>query len=130
MVVDTSAVLAVLFQEAEADSLAAVMVDAPRLLMSACSRLEATLVAEGKRFGASAESVSALLIALEIQVVPFGNDHLVWALRGWREYGRGRHPAGLNLGDCFSYALARATGEPLLFIGNDFSLTDVAIARH
>ncbi len=57
--------------------------------------------------------------------MPFGSEHLEWALRGWRLYGKGRHPAGLNLGDCFSYALAMASGEPLLFKGDDFNLTDV-----
>ena len=127
MVVDTSALLAVLFGENEAESLA--MASAPRLLISACSRLETTLVAEGQRFGASTEAVDALIAALEMRVVAFGPEHLEWALRGWRRYGKGRHPAGLNLGDCFSYALAMATGEPLLFKGDDFTRTDVPRAR-
>jgi ribonuclease VapC len=125
MVVDTSALLAVLFGEDEAEQLAVAMAGAPRLLLSACSRLETTLVAEGQRFGASAEAVDALIAALDMEVVAFGPEHLEWALRGWRRYGKGRHPAGLNLGDCFSYALAMASGEPLLFKGDDFALTDV-----
>jgi ribonuclease VapC len=125
MVVDTSALLAVLFGEDEAEQLALAMAGAPRLLLSACSRLETTLVAGGQRSGASAEAVDALIAALDIEVVAFGPEHLEWALRGWRRYGKGRHPAGLNLGDCFSYALAMASGEPLLFKGGDFALTDV-----
>lgn len=125
MVIDTSAFLAVLLREEEAEALSALMVEAPVLLMSAATKLEASLVAEGSRFGASSEAVEALCQALDVQVVPFDQSHLLWALRGWREFGKGRHRAGLNLGDCFSYGLARALNMPLLYKGDDFTSTDV-----
>jgi ribonuclease VapC len=125
MVIDTSAFLAVLLKEEEAEALAVLMAEAPMLLMSAASKLEASLVAEGSRFGATSEAVEALCQALDVQVVPFDQSHLLWALRGWREFGKGRHQAGLNMGDCFSYGLARALNMPLLYKGEDFRRTDV-----
>ena len=125
MVIDTSAFLAVLLKEEDAEDLAVLMAESPRLLMSAATKLEASLVAEGSRFGATSEAVEALCQALDIQVMPFDQSHLLWALRGWREFGKGRHQAGLNLGDCFSYGLARALNMPLLYKGVDFRRTDV-----
>jgi ribonuclease VapC len=125
MVVDTSAFLAVLLREEEAEDFSVLMAEAPMLLMSAATKLEASLVAEGSRFGATSEAVEALCQALDIQVLPFDQSHLLWALRGWREFGKGRHRAGLNLGDCFSYGLARALNMPLLYKGDDFKRTDV-----
>ncbi len=125
MVIDTSAFLAVLLKEEDAEALAVLMAESPRLLMSAATKLEASLVAEGSRFGATSEAVEALCQALDIQVMPFDQSHLLWALRGWREFGKGRHQAGLNLGDCFSYGLARALNMPLLYKGDDFRRTDV-----
>ncbi|MCP9859699.1 type II toxin-antitoxin system VapC family toxin [Cyanobium sp. Cruz-8D1] len=124
MVIDTSAFLAVLFKEEEAEALSVLMAEAPMLLMSAATKLEASLVAEGSRFGASSEAVDSLCQALDIKVLPFDQSHLLWALRGWREFGKG-HQAGLNLGDCFSYGLARALNMPLLCKGDDFTSTDV-----
>ena len=129
MVIDTSALLAVLFREPEADRFSELMADAPLLLMSSATQLEAFLVAEGSRLGAGHETVTALCGALDIQMVPFDHQHLTWAFRGWRDFGKGRHPAGLNLGDCFSYGLAKALNMPLLFKGNDFGLTDVDVAK-
>lgn len=125
MVIDTSALLAVLFSEPEAEDFANRMADAPILLLSAASQLEACLVAEGSRLGSASDAVEGLCQALAIEVVPFERSHLVWALRGWQEFGKGRHRAGLNLGDCFSYGLARALAMPLLYKGEDFTHTDV-----
>jgi ribonuclease VapC len=125
VVIDTSALLAVLLSEPEAEALAELMAGAPILLMSAASQLEACFVAEGSRLGAASDAVASLCDALDIEVVPFERAHLLWALKGWREFGKGRHKAGLNLGDCFSYGLARALNMPLLYKGNDFSHTDV-----
>lgn len=125
MVIDTSALIAVLLSEQEAADFAALMAEAPILLMSAATKLEACLVAEGSRFGGASEAVEPLCQALEIEIVPFDQSHLLWALKGWREFGKGRHRAGLNLGDCFSYGLARALNLPLLYKGGDFQHTDV-----
>ena len=70
-----------------------------------------------------------LLTQARAEVVPFTAEHAALACDGWRRYGKGRHPAGLNLGDCFAYALARSRGEPLLYKGDDFARTDVKAAR-
>ena len=127
MVVDTSVLLAVLFGEPDAGSLLETLLAQPHLHLSIGSRLETSLVAEGSRFGAPADAVDQLIVQLGVVVVPFDDAQLHWALRGWRLYGKGRHRAGLNLGDCFSYALAKALDRPLLFKGDDFCHTDVRL---
>ncbi len=76
----------------------------------------------------AASRLELALAALRVEVMPFDQHQLHWALEGWRRFGKGRHPAGLNLGDCFSYGLARALNAPLLFKGDDFAATDVAPA--
>ena len=127
MVVDTSVLLAVLFGEPDAGSLLETLLAQPHLHLSIGSRLETALVAEGSRFGAPVDAVDQLIAQLGLVVVPFDDAQLHWALRGWRLYGKGRHRAGLNLGDCFSYALAKALDRPLVFKGDDFIHTDVAL---
>ena len=127
MVIDTSVLLAVLFGEPDAGGLLENLLAQPRLQLSIGSRLETSLVAEGSRFGAPADAVDQLIAQLGVVVVPFDDAQLHWALRGWRLYGKGRHRAGLNLGDCFSYALAKALDRPLLFKGDDFCHTDVRL---
>jgi ribonuclease VapC len=119
--------LAVLFGEPDAGSLLETLLAQPNLHLSIGSRLETSLVAEGSRFGAPADAVDQLIVQLGVVVVPFDDAQLHWALRGWRLYGKGRHRAGLNLGDCFSYALAKALDRPLLFKGDDFCHTDVRL---
>jgi ribonuclease VapC len=96
--------------------------------LSAASRVELGLVSEGSRHRVEDTEVEQLLLTLSVRVVPFGQHHLHWALHGWRRYGKGRHRAGLNLGDCFSYGLAMALDLPLLFKGDDFAHTDVKCA--
>jgi ribonuclease VapC len=128
MVVDTSVLLAVLFGEPDAGSLLETLLAQPHLHLSIGSRLETSLVAEGSRFGAPVDAVDQLIAQLGLVVVPFDDAQLHWALRGWRLYGKGRHRAGLNLGDCFSYALAKALDRPLLFKGDDFIHTDVRLS--
>jgi ribonuclease VapC len=127
MVIDTSVLLAVLFGDPDAGSLLETLLAQPHLHLSIGSRLETSLVAEGSRFGAPADAVDQLIVQLGVVVVPFDDAQLHWALRGWRLYGKGRHRAGLNLGDCFSYALAKALDRPLLFKGDDFCHTDVRL---
>lgn len=127
MVIDTSVLLAVLFGEPDAGGLLETLLAQPRLQLSIGSRLETSLVVEGSRFGAPADAVDQLIVQLGVVVVPFDDAQLHWALRGWRLYGKGRHRAGLNLGDCFSYALAKALDRPLLFKGDDFCHTDVRL---
>ncbi len=128
IVIDTSALMALLLQESDAEALLDAATRATVVHLSAASRLELGLVAESERHGIEATEVEQLLLALRVEVMPFDQHQLHWALEGWRRYGKGRHRAGLNLGDCFSYGLARALNAPLLFKGDDFAATDVATA--
>ena len=125
MVIDTSALIAILRGEPESERLLEALTgDAVRLL-SAVSALEASVVAEN-RFGPEAGVNLELLIhRAGIQVLPFDQPQMDLARLAYRRFGRGRHPAALNLGDCAAYALAKASAEPLLFIGEDFRKTDI-----
>ena len=127
MIVDTSVILAILFGESGLERYERAIAEAG-CRMSVISFLEAAIVIEGRGGPAAGYELDAFLEAAEIGVEPVTLDHAQAARRAWRRFGKGRHPAGLNFGDCFAYALARATGEPLLFKGQDFALTDVEIA--
>ena len=127
--IDTSALMAMLLQEPDAEPLLDLAARARSLHLSAATRLELTLVAEGSRFNSTSSEIEAMLSNLRVQVMPFDTNHMHWALHGWRTYGKGRHRAALNLGDCFSYGLAKALDAPLLFKGEDFQYTDVKVAR-
>jgi len=124
-VLDTSALLAILLQEPDAQRYSDAIAGAPRRLISAATLVEAGIVAEGRGMR---EDLDALLARARAEVADFTAAQAATAQDGWRRFGKGRHPAGLNLGDCFAYALAQSRGEPLLYKGNDFSLTDVKAA--
>jgi ribonuclease VapC len=129
VVVDTSALVALLNMEPEAARMAAAIESDATRLISAATVLEAGLVVES-RYGPGGGRELDLLIAkagLSIEAVTPQQAEV--AREGWRRYGRGRHSAGLNFGDCFSYALARISGEPLLFKGDDFIHTDITAVR-
>lgn len=126
MVLDTSAVLAVLFDEPERRTFTLAIERDPRRLMSAANVLESALVAETRRGEPAGRELDLLLHRADVQVVPLEADQVELARSAWRRFGRGRHPAGLNFGDCFAYALAATSGEPLLFKGEDFPHTDIA----
>lgn len=128
MIVDTSALIAILHDEPEAATFGAALTEAAAVSMSAASLVELTLVAEGRGGRPMGDRVHRLLASAKVEVVPFTAEHAALAAEGWRRYGKGRHPAGLNLGDCFAYALAQSRGEPLLFKGTDFAQTDVKAA--
>ena len=121
--------MALLLQEPEAEELLDLAARAERVHLSTATRLELTLVAEGNRVNSTSSEIEALLSNLRAEMLPFEANHLHWALHGWRHYGQGRHKAALNLGDCFSYGLAKTLDTPLLFKGEDFSYTDVKVAR-
>jgi ribonuclease VapC len=126
MVLDTSALVAILFGEPEAEAFAeAIEQDAVRL-MSAAAVLEAAIVVESELGDAGAREFDLLLYQAKIEVVPSAPDHLAAARHAFRVFGKGRHAAALNFGDCFSYALCKSTGEPLLYKGDDFARTDIA----
>lgn len=129
MVIDTSALVALLEDEATAPALRMALSGDPARLISTVSVLEATCVLGARRGPGAVLELSLFLSEFDFQQVPFDTAQLSIAQRAWLAYGRGRHPARLNFGDCASYALAQARGEPLLFIGDDFPQTDVAAAR-
>ena len=131
MIVDTSAILAVLFDEPDAERYARAIAGASRCRMSVASFLEAAIVLESRGGAAAGGELDLFLERAPIELAPVTYDHAQAARRAWRRFGKGNHPAGLNFGDCFAYALAEATREPLLFKGGDFPLTDVQTAwRH
>jgi ribonuclease VapC len=125
MVIDTSAIVAILFGEPETAGFAHAIDQDPLRLMSAVSVLEATMVVESELGEAGGRELDLLLHRAGIEVVGFLPELLDAARHAFRAYGKGRHPAGLNFGACFSYALAKSTGQPLLFKGNDFARTDI-----
>ncbi len=129
IVVDTSVLAAVVFGEPDAEVLTGVLArTAGDLTVSAATMVEAGIVVEAKQGPAAADDLRALLTHLGVETVPVDESQAVAAVTAWRRFGKGRHPAGLNLGDCFSYALARTTGSSLLYKGGDFGQTDVPSA--
>ncbi|MCU0945718.1 MAG: type II toxin-antitoxin system VapC family toxin [Rubritepida sp.] len=128
MILDSSALIAMLYEEPEAPAIEAVLARDPACAIAAPTLLEACLVTEGRGGAPGAARLDALLARLAPEIVPFTAEHAALAREGWRRYGKGRHAAGLNLGDCFAYALAKARNQPLLFKGDDSSQTDVKAA--
>jgi ribonuclease VapC len=129
MIVDSSALVAILLDEPDAKRYMKVLMTTQNVRVSAVTAVETAIVTI-RRAGINAEpDVASLFDVLNIEVVPFGSDQVMLAQEAYRTYGKGRrHPAKLNFGDCFSYALAKVTGEPLLFKGSDFTHTDIASA--
>ena len=128
MIVDTSAVLAILFHESDAERYARAITMASPRRMSVATLLETTIVLESRSGAAAGHELDAFLEEAAIELQPVTPAHAQAARRAWRRFGKGNHPAGLNFGDCFAYALAEATREPLLFKGQDFELTDIEVA--
>jgi ribonuclease VapC len=124
VIVDSSALLAVVLKEADEERFARALLAAPSLRISAANWVEAAIVADGKH-PAVAARFDDLARFLALEIVPVGVDLAYDARRAWQAFGRGNHAARLNYGDCFAYALARKAGEPLLFKGNDFAQTDI-----
>jgi ribonuclease VapC len=128
MVIDTSAFVAILLGEPEAESFALAIAGDPKRLISAFTVLEVGIVIEAKKGDSGGREFDLLVHQARIEIVPLTAEQFEIARAAWRKYGKGRHPAGLNIGDCCSYALAKYAGEPLLFKGNDFSQTDIKAA--
>ena len=129
MVIDTSAILAIALNEPEAAAFEQRIADDPVRLISAATLLEAAMVLETRLGEAGGSELDLWIFKAGVEVVAVDADHADQARRAWRRYGKGRHAAGLNYGDCFSYALAMISGEPLLYKGNDFSQTDIRAAQ-
>ena len=126
MVIDTSALLAILNNEPDAVAFEAAVETDPIRLMSVGTYLETAIVVESRKGEAGGRELDLWLHRAEVELVPVDVEHADLARSAYRRYGKGRHLAGLNYGDCFAYALAKSSAEPLLFKGEDFSQTDVA----
>ena len=126
MIVDTSALLAILFAEPEREELLGILSTAENLSMSAATYAEAGIVADCRKEPVVSRRLDELITTLKVEVLPLTAGQAGIARQAYRDFGRGSgHPAKLNYGDCFSYALAKDSDEPLLWKGDDFGHTDV-----
>lgn len=122
MIVDTSALVAILTGEEDGEALFDAAAAASQLRMSAATALEASVVLDSRSSPQQRRRLDDLLTTLQVQIVPFDTEQWRVAREAYQDFGRGSgHPAQLNLGDCFSYALHRTSGEPLLYVGDDFA---------
>lgn len=128
MVVDASALVAILLYEGEAETLLAALARGGPKRLSAATLVEAGNVMHLRRGAVGDADLDALVAHFGIEIVPFDAAQAALARDAFRRFGKGIDRAGLNFGDCFSYALARLLGEPLLFVGNDFARMDITSA--
>ena len=128
MIIDTSAVLAILFGEPDAERYEDAIATAWPRRMSVVALLEAAMVVESRGGAVAGQELDVLLEKAAVELVSVTPEHANAARRAWRRFGKGNHPAALNFGDCFAYALARTAGEPLLFKGEDLARTDIEAA--
>jgi ribonuclease VapC len=125
VIVDSSALLAILFREPGFEVLDASLVSAPSCRISAAGFVEVSIVIESRGGNAALREYDSLLRVAKFSIEPVTEEQAYIARQAYSDFGKGRHPANLNFGDCFSYALAKATGEPLLSKGVDFRKTDI-----
>ena len=125
---DASALLAILLGEPEQEHFIEMLALANRRMVSATTVVECGLVLTSRRGEGGVSRLNSLLHEARIEIAAVDSEQARSAIDAFRRFGKGRHPAGLNLGDCFAYALAAATGEPLLYKGDDFAKTDIAAA--
>lgn len=128
MIVDTSAIAAVLFEEEDGDDFADAINKSVVTRISAATFVETAIVADSHAGSSGGRDLDAFIRQARIEIVPVTEEQAHVARQAYAEYGRGRHKAHLNFGDCFAYALSKVTGEPLLFKGRDFLRTDVVSA--
>lgn len=129
MVLDTSALIAILFGEPEAEYFVDLISQDSKRLLSAGTALELMIVIESRKGEIGGRDLDLFLHRAKIDTIPFDSEQAELARVAWRRYGKGNgHAAQLNFGDCFAYALSKTSAEPLLFKGNDFSQTDVLAA--
>jgi ribonuclease VapC len=130
MIIDTSALVAVLDQEPEAERIVRTLASAPERILSAANRVEVGIVMQARRGDDGARDLDLLLAKLRVNIAAVTADQANVARKAFRRYGRGRHAANLNFDDCFAYALAKETSAPLLFKGDDFGQTDVMVVSY
>jgi ribonuclease VapC len=128
MVVDTSALLALAFLQPDAERFLEAFEGADVRLISAASALEAAIIADQRSGAGASDDLDDLMARLGLEIKPVDVAQIRIAREAYRRYGKGNHPAALNFGDCFAYALAKLTGLPLLFKGDDFARTDLVAA--
>jgi len=128
MVIDTSAIVAIALNEPEAETFERRIAAASIRLISAATVLEAAMVIESRLGESGGSELDLWLHKAGVEIVAVDAEHADQARRAWRRFGKGRHSAGLNFGDCLSYALSALMQEPLLFKGDDFSRTDIEAA--
>jgi ribonuclease VapC len=128
VIIDSSAILAIVLEEPDQERFVDAILEAGSCRMSVSNWLEATMVVDRRGNALAIDRLEDFMQDAEIEVMPVSVSQGALARRAWRTYGRGVHPARLNYGDCFAYALAKETHEPLLFKGNDFAQTDVESA--
>ena len=126
-VVDPSAIVAALLDEPPAAAIRSVLARESGHLIAAASLLELSIVVESRLGRDGGDLVESFVSAAQIEIRPVTAEHVVRALNGWRRFGKGRHRAALNYGDCFTYALADEAGLPILCIGDDFARTDLPV---
>jgi ribonuclease VapC len=129
MIIDTSAILAILFNEDDAQVYAEAISRADSCRVSAATFVEAAIVVESQTKNNGSRQLDAFIRRAGITIEPVTEDQAHIARQAFTDFGKGRHPAGLNYGDCFSYALSKATREPLLFKGKDFAKTDLSVVH-
>lgn len=130
MIVDSSVLVAILMEEPEMKRLEGALVNTESCRISAVSFVEASMVMVGRKGVMAPHMMDTLLARAGVQIVPFTETQARLARQAFLRYGKGRHAAQLNFGDCMAYALAVESGEELLFKGTDFSQTDVAVATY
>jgi ribonuclease VapC len=128
VIVDASAILAIVFGESDHPQFSSILKQEPVLRMSAVNYLEAAVRIDGSGDPRYLPGLDLIINASGISIVPVTHAHALLAREAYRRFGKGNHKARLNLGDCFAYALAKESGEPLLFKGNDFRQTDIQSA--
>lgn len=127
MVIDSSALVAIFLSEPERRELLLAITSADTRLISAATVLETGIALESRQGEEAGREFDLFLVKANLETVPVDAEQVELARSAWRKFGKGRHPAGLNFGDCFSYALAKSSGEPLLAKGTDFAKTDISI---
>jgi len=130
VIIDSSALVAILTSESDADSIEDALIASVARRISAVTYVEASIVMDSRNKPTLSHALDNFLQVLQIGIEPVTVEQARFARQAYRDYGKGRHRAGLNFGDCFAYALAKDKGEPLLFKGDDFRRTDAEVAEY
>lgn len=130
MIIDSSALLAVSFEEPEGHLIDVAILQSPSCRMSSGNFLESCMILQSRKGTDAVRDLDLLMYRFKIEIVAFTETQARIARAAFERFGKGRHPAGLNFGDCMAYALAKQTGEVLLFKGTDFGKTDIAVAAY